>query len=218
MTTLRAFARGAAVVAAITLYQLGAHYAASTPGAHGFGLALVIVPLLLAALSAAVRSAYRAWLLPVWIIACVALWMVRAPLAHHFGLGLYLENLSFNLALAWMFGRTLQSDREPLCTRLATMVHGPLTRPVARYTRQVTLAWTLFFVCIAGVSTLLFATAPISSWSTFANFISLPLVAVMFIVEYACRRLALPGMRRSSPLDAIRAYWRSTQIREEQPR
>ena len=43
-------------------------------------------------------------------------------------------------------------------------------------------------------------------------------VAVMFVAEYACRRRVLPGMRRSSPFDAIRAYWRSTQIREEQTR
>lgn len=218
MTTLGGVARGAAVVAAIALYQLGAHYAASTPGAHVFGLALVIVPLLLATFSAAARSPHRSWLLPLWILACTALWAVRAPLVRHFGWGLYLENLSFNMALAWMFGRTLKHGREPLCTRLATMVHGPLAAPVARYTRQVTLAWALFFVGIAGVSTVLFATTSIVAWSTFANFVSLPLVAVMFVAEYACRRLVLPGMRRSSPFDAIRAYWRSTQIREEQTR
>jgi uncharacterized membrane protein len=98
------------------------------------------------------------------------------------------------------------------------MVHGPLAAPVARYTRQVTLAWALFFVGIAGVSTVLFATTSIVAWSTFANFVSLPLVAVMFVAEYACRRRVLHGMRRSSPFDAIRAYWRSTQIREEQTR
>jgi uncharacterized membrane protein len=218
MTTLSGIARGAAVLAAITVYQIGAHYAASTPGAQVFGLALVIVPVLLATFSAALRSARRAWLLPLWILACTALWIVRAPLARHFGLGLYLENLSFNLALAWMFGRTLKQGREPLCTRLATMIHGPLASPVARYTRQVTLAWALFFVGIAAVSTLLFATTSIAAWSTFANFVSLPLVAVMFVAEYACRLVALPGMRRSSPVDAIRAYWRSTQIREEQTR
>lgn len=202
----------------IAAYQIGAHYAASTPGAHVLGLALVIVPLLAATFSAAIRSAQRAWLLPLWILACVALWSVRAPLTRHFGWGLYLENLSFNLALAWMFGRTLARGREPLCTRLATMVHGPLAAPVARYTRQVTLAWVFFFVGIAAVSTLLFATTSIVVWSTFANYLSLPLVAAMFMAEYACRRIALPGMRRSTPLDAIRAYWRSTQIREEQTR
>jgi uncharacterized membrane protein len=218
MTTLNDIARGAAVVGMIAAYQIGAHYAASTPGAHVFGLALVIAPLLAAMFSAAIRSEHRAGLLPLWSLACVALWIIRAPLARHFGWGLYLENLSFNLALAWMFGRTLTLGREPLCTRLATMVHGPLAAPVARYTRQVTLAWVLFFAGIAAVSTLLFTTTSIVVWSTFANYVSLPLVAVMFMAEYACRRFALPGMRRSTPLDAIRAYWRSTQIREEQTR
>ena len=69
------------------------------------------------------------------------------------------------------------------------MIHGAVTPAVARYTRQITLAWTLFFVAIAAVSTLLFATAPIVTWSTFANYLSLPLVAVMFAAEHACRRL-----------------------------
>jgi uncharacterized membrane protein len=206
--------RGTAVVAALAAYQIGAHYAAGTPGAEGLGLALVFVPLVLVALNAALRSAQRTWLLPLWAIACAALWFVRAPLTRHFGWGLYLEHVSFNLALAWMFGRTLQPGQEPLCTRFAKMVHGSLAAPVARYTRQVTFAWTLFFVGVAGVSTALFATASILAWSTFANYVALPLVAVMFVAEHGCRRIALPGMKRSSILDAVRAYSRSMQVRE----
>jgi uncharacterized membrane protein len=211
--TLNRIARGAAAVIAVAAYQIGAHYAAATPGAHGFGLALVIAPPLAIALAAAARSARRGWLLPLWALVCMALWIGRVPLARHFEWGLYLEHLSFNLAMALLFGRTLAAGREPLCTRFAAMVHGSLTPPVVRYTRQVTAAWTLFFLMIAGVSTLLFATSSIVAWSTFANYVTLPLVAVMFIAEHACRRVALPGMKRSSILDAVRAYRQSTQVR-----
>lgn len=42
------------------------------------------------------------------------------------------------------------------------------------------------FIGIAMVSTVLFAGASMVAWSTFANYLALPLVAVMFIGEYAC--------------------------------
>ncbi len=70
MGTLTRIARGAAGVLAVVAYQVGAHYAAATPGAHGFGLALAIAPLLAIALAAAVRSAHRARLLPLWALVC----------------------------------------------------------------------------------------------------------------------------------------------------
>ncbi|SAK46587.1 membrane protein [Caballeronia hypogeia] len=205
--------RAAGVVAAIVAYQLAAHHAASTPGAQGLGLALVLGPLLLIGLNAAARSNARAWLLPLWALVCAALWFARAPLTAHFGWGLWLEHASFNLALAWMFGRTLGHGREPLCTQFATMVHGRIEPRVVRYTRHVTLAWTLFFVATALASTVLFACASIVAWSTFANYLALPLVGLMFVAEYACRRVALPDMEPSSIMDAVRAYIRSTQMR-----
>jgi uncharacterized membrane protein len=205
--------RAAGFVIAIGAYQVAAHHAVSTPGEHGLGLALVLVPVMLAVLAAAARSPARAWLVPLWAVASGVLWLARVPLTQHFGWGLYLEHVSFNLALAWMFGHTLAAGREPLCTRFARMVHGTIEPRVERYTRRITLAWTLFFVGIALCSTLLFAFAPIVTWSTFANYLALPLVAVMFVAEYGCRRLALPGMRPSSMLDAVRAYTRSTQMK-----
>ena len=112
-----------------------------------------------------------------------------------------------------MFGRTLGPGREPLCTQFAAMVHGRLEARVTRYTRQVTLAWTLFFVATALVSTALFACASIVTWSTFANYLALPLVGLMFVAEYACRRVALPDMEPSSIMDAVRAYTQSMQMR-----
>ncbi|SAK47823.1 membrane protein [Caballeronia pedi] len=205
--------RAAGVVGVIVAYQLAAHHAASTPDAHGLGLALVLAPLLLIALNGAARASARAWLLPLWALACAALWFGRAPLTAHFGWGLWLEHASFNLALAWMFGRTLVHGREPLCTQFATMVHGKLEARVVRYTRRVTLAWTLFFVATALVSSVLFACASIVAWSTFANYLALPLVGLMFVAEYACRRIALPDMEPSSIMDAIRAYTHSMQMR-----
>jgi uncharacterized membrane protein len=60
------------------------------------------------------------------------------------------------------------------------------------YTRRVTLAWTLFFVGNLVVTFVLFAFAPLRTWSFFVNFVSLPLVLLMFVVEFAVRRRVLP--------------------------
>ncbi|WP_322048428.1 hypothetical protein [Paraburkholderia sp. J67] len=202
-------------VALVVAYQVAAHHAVATPGAHGLGLTMALVPPLLIALGAAARSPRRAWFLPLWALAAAALWLARTPLAQHFEWGLYLEHASFNLGMALLFGRTLAQGHVPLCTQFATMMQGPgagaLPPAVARYTRQITLAWTVFFVAIAVISTLMFAFAPIVDWATFANYLALPLVGAMFVAEHACRRFALPGEPQAGMLEAVRAYRASSE-------
>jgi uncharacterized membrane protein len=46
----------------------------------------------------------------------------------------------------------------------------------------------------------------LATWSVFANFLTLPLVALMFIGEYWIRRRVLPEMRHMHILDAVRAF------------
>lgn len=209
VSTFAGFARVSLAIATVAAYQLLAHRAVATPGQHGLGLAMALLPPLAIALAAAARSPRRAVWLPLWTLAAAALWAARTPLARHFEWGLYLEHVSFNLGMALLFGRTLVMGREPLCTQFAAMIHGSLTPAVARYTRQITVAWTLFFVATAAVSTLMFALAPIVAWATFANYVALPLVGAMFVAEHACRRFALPREPRAGMLDAIRAYRQS---------
>jgi uncharacterized membrane protein len=74
------------------------------------------------------------------------------------------------------------------------------------YARRVTVAWTLFFAAMALTSTLLFFLAPLAIWSVFANFLTLPLVALMFITEYWIRRWTLPDVQNTRILDAVRAF------------
>ena len=78
--------------------------------------------------------------------------------------------------------------------------------PHAIYTRQVTLAWTLFFATMALVSSLLFFLASLTLWSVFSNFLTLPLVALMFIAEYAVRRRVLSELPEMRLLDTLRAF------------
>ena len=76
------------------------------------------------------------------------------------------------------------------------------------YTRQVTRAWSIFFVGMALVSTGLFLFAPLVVWSTFANLLGGPLIALMFVGEYLWRRHALPEETPATMADAVRA-WKS---------
>jgi uncharacterized membrane protein len=63
---------------------------------------------------------------------------------------------------------------------------------------------------MAAVSTLLFFLAPLSVWSIFANFLSLPLIALMFIGEFALRQRVLTDLPPSHVLDGFRAYLRNS--------
>ena len=89
---------------------------------------------------------------------------------------------------------------------------------VERYTRQVTIAWTAFFIVMLLVSVVLYVFAPIRVWSAFANLLMLPLVALMFIVEYAVRIRLLRDLPHKPMLDSLRAYWNSPRPSTTPPR
>lgn len=117
----------------------------------------------------------------------------------------FLQNIGINTVLAFVFGRTLTGRRQPLVTRIAAMVHEEMSPELNRYTRQVTLAWTLFFIACALTSIGLFYLAPIEAWSVFANILSLPLMGLMFLVENEVRKRVLPKRDQVGLLGTVRA-------------
>lgn len=96
------------------------------------------------------------------------------------------------------FALTLRLGREPLVTAMARRMHGDLSRELTLYTRRVTIAWTCFFATQLTVSIVLFCFAPLVVWSFFVNILDIPLVVVMFLVEYACRLRCLQNPPRHS--------------------
>lgn len=193
-------------------YPLLAHYTNKSAHSGNLGALVAIAPVGLLALVLAWRSPQRIVMLGVLVLMCAALWAGWSALEHHYGLVYWLQNVAMQLILFMTFGRTLIAGRQPLCTRFAEAVHAPLTPQHEIYARQVTVAWTLFFAGMALASTLLFFLAPLATWSVFANFLTLPLVALMFIAEYWVRRWVLPEMRHTHILDAVRAF-RNTSAR-----
>lgn len=116
------------------------------------------------------------------------------------------QHVVTNLLFAWFFGQTLIAPRTPLITQFARTIHGHLPDEVLRYTRGVTLAWTLFFLAQIAVSLIIFHFFSLETWSLFANVLNWPLVILMFMAEYFCRRIATPGFQHAGIKESITAY------------
>ena len=100
----------------------------------------------------------------------------------------------------------LAAGREPLVSALARRVHGSLTPAMAAYSRRVTVAWTFYFVAMAVLSIVLFATAPFVAWAAFANLVTPLAIVAMFVGEYLLRYRLHPEFERTTITQAVRAY------------
>jgi uncharacterized membrane protein len=174
-------------------YVLFGHYAAARPEEIGaWAILLAGAPVLFAIFGLA-RESRQGLFVGVLTIAAMGLLAWLWPTLRNPTVWLYFaEHFGINAALALMFGRTLLQGHRPLVTVIAAMAHDEMSPELLRYTRQVTVAWTLFFVANALVSTVLFFLAPIEVWSVFANILSMPLVGAMFLVENEVRKRTLP--------------------------
>jgi len=120
---------------------------------------------------------------------------------------LYLgQHVGIHLFLAFAFGSTLRAGHVPLITTLARRVHARFTPDMAAYTRKCTLAWVVYFVGMAAVSTALYALAPFDTWALFANLLTPLTLVAMFVGEYLLRYRLHPEFERASFADAIRSY------------
>jgi uncharacterized membrane protein len=219
MPRWRRIIRNAAIGSALVTYAILAYFVAAAPPPAGIGaVAFAVAPVVIVVALVGWRSGYRMITLALCAAVFALLWVYANVIGQHLDLVYFIQHISTNAALGLIFGRSLFQGREPLCSRLATMVRGPLQPPVARYTRKVTVAWTIFFAAMMVASSLLFFLATIQVWSTFANLLTMPLVAVMFIAEYAVRKHVLPDLPRTHILEALRAYWNSSAVPVPPPR
>jgi uncharacterized membrane protein len=196
----------AAVVVFFIAYSVLSHYSNLNSQARDLSAGLALAPMLTLGLV----------LLWRWSGALIAVLAAAAAafLLHHFW-PLFTENFSivyllqqcgFYAIMAFTFGRSLLKGRVPLCTQFADKVHGPLSALELSYTRNVTVAWVIFFLLNMAVTFVLFEFAPLRIWSLFVNFLSLPLILLMFVAEYAVRRCVLPGPR-SGLIATMRVYF-----------
>ncbi len=188
-------------------YPVLAHYTLIHVHNGQLGATVAVAPVFVVGLIYAWKSSPR-WLgFSLFMLAGVGAAASWTLLKSHFGVVYWLQDAGMQCVLFMTFGRTLLGGRKPLCTHFAEMTHGGvITRQHAHYAHQVTWAWTGFFGLMATASTLLFFLAPLTVWSVFANLLTLPLIALMFIVEFGVRRRVLPVQGDSHILDALRVW------------
>ena len=173
-------------------YPAVAHF-----GAPGTALALLFALVAYLLASAWIHNTLR-WFVPPLVGAAVY-W--SAPPAEWL---LYLPPILINLALAWVFGRTLLKGRVPLISRFALMEQEALSPEVAAYTRTLTWIWTALFVVAAAISLALALSGRHDAWSLFTNLINYLLVGALFLGEFVYRRLRFRHQRHHSPLQLLR--------------
>lgn len=122
---------------------------------------------------------------------------------------LYVPPVAINLALCWLFGRTLVKGRVPLIARFATIEQGTLTPELERYTRNLTWMWTFLFAAAAAISAALALSGNRDAWSLFTNLLNYLAVALLFLCEYVYRRVRWRQYRHHSPLQLLRNVQRT---------
>jgi uncharacterized membrane protein len=209
--------RWVALGAGLLSYAVLSHISNSVAQAKSLGVVLAVAPALIGCILLLWRTPYRVAALAAGGLIVLLVALIWPLLQRHFAWLFLLQQCSIYGVLAALFGRSLAAPHTPLCTQWADALHGPLTPELQRYTRQVTTAWTLFFVCIAAVLLLLFWLAPLKIWSAFDNFCTLPLVALMFLAEHWVRRRRLPQLPPMSLSATVSAYLQWSRNRAAAP-
>ncbi|HEY0666088.1 MAG TPA: hypothetical protein VGD24_08485 [Gallionella sp.] len=181
---------GIAVATGFFAYQFIMHSVVTAGQITPLKAALVLSPFAIAAGWAI--KVDKGWVVGMMVAAILTL-ATFAAVSHlgfeHSAFTFGLPHMAGNLFMMWLFARTLGGEREPLITTIARKVHGTLKPEIERYTRTVTIAWTLFFAMQVAASLILFTFAPLEIWSTYVNLLNVPLIILMFIIEYIYRVL-----------------------------
>ncbi len=184
---------------------------------NGWYLLLLVLPLLIVGAAAALRALRKVWW-PLLLAGFAGIgYFIVADGRGHLG-AVAVNGMShalLNLFLLWFFARTLQPGREPLVTQISRRINGEVAPDIARYTRHVTIAWCIFFAGQVVVSALLYSLGTLSMWSLFVNVLNLPLLALMFVGEYAYRVVRYPAHAHASILKAIEVYAKDIAVRHK---
>jgi len=190
-----------------TSYPIAAHLAilSGRPAFIAASVGLLVVIVLLRPLRRGSPWALAA-------LAAAAFTLYRLSASGKANLPLFIPPIAINVFLAWVFGHTLRRGEMSQIERIVRALHPPgdaLSPEILAYARNLTRAWTWFFIVLAVVNLglALFATpgglllaagiqppvaVSLDFWSLFANLLNYLLVGAMFVVEYAIRRRKFP--------------------------
>jgi uncharacterized membrane protein len=199
--------RGLGITAIIVIYAMLVHHVNSLGQASVLGATLALVPIFVLVITYAWKVKSRVASICSLLVLFATAWLAWPLIKQHTGLVFWMLDIGLMLMLAMTFGLTLLPGRKPLCVHFAEIINGGTLPPAHEiYARNVTIAWVIFFIGIAIASTLLFFLASLTVWSFFVNFLTLPLVALMFLGEFMLRRRLLTDLPTGHVLDAVHAY------------
>jgi uncharacterized membrane protein len=160
--------RGVGAAVLTVAWAIAAHVSSSSGQPSAWGAMLALAPLLVAAALGLWRLPRR-WLAALLGAGLAGVLVVSWPLlTARVALLYFVQHMGIYLLLASFFGRTLSGGGESLVTQMARRIHGGvLSTAQQRYTRKVTVAWTVFFVLMALTSAVLFAGAPLPAGGAF---------------------------------------------------
>ena len=193
----------------ILSYFVFAHIALTSDGGQHWAALIAAVPIVLWWLKALVANGAsgrrRGVILSIGLIVAALAWWFWSRWVGLADWVYLLQSMGGMLLMAGVFGTSLTMKEGDWVTRMATIIHaGPLPPEIARYTRSVTIAWTIFFLLMAATSITLFAAGKREWWSAFINIFSWPLVAAAFLVEYGMRNVLHPDFEHVSFTTTIR--------------
>ena len=153
------------------------------------------------------------WLIVVSALLCCGWLLIQRPDTVKL---LQLPPILINGSLFILFTMTLLPRQTPLITRFAQLMHQnerPLKAIELRYTRRVTLFWSLMFAFLTIESALLARYASAETWSLITNFINYLLVVAAMLIEYRIRVRKLPHLEHPGFVNFVRLVrrmeWRS---------
>ena len=188
-------------------------YWANVSGKPGIlGVVFPFLPVLFLTMGLAWSSRPRWLWLFAYIVLCAILWRNKGLFLAHYSWAFLFEDAGTLTVLCVLFARTLRPGRVPLITRLSTLVHGPLSALLVRYTRLVTQVWALLFGGLATISVALFVYGPLPLWAFYANVLTPILMVAVFLGEYGIRRVVIPPDQCAGFLEVVsasRKHWRA---------
>jgi uncharacterized membrane protein len=176
-------------------------YHASDPWA----VLVLLVPLWLTALGLGGSYFGRWGLLVVAAAGAGLFWLVMNGEAGDTNRLYVLQHVGINALLCGWFGSTLRGNGLSLIGQFAERVH-PLVGEMPRYTRQVTVVWTMYFAVLVVSSIVVYLTMPFAAWSLLANVLTPIGVTALFVGEHLLRYRIHPEFERSRLIDAMRAF------------
>ncbi|MET3456895.1 MULTISPECIES: COG4648 family protein [Pseudomonas] len=121
------------------------------------------------------------WMAATAIVFCVLLALFDSPLLLRWYPVLISAFMLGLFALSLKYG-------PPMIERLARLREPQLPAKAVVYTRQVTVAWSVFFLCNGLLAAALTLWAPLSWWMLYTGLISYGLMGLLFAIEWLIRQ------------------------------